>query len=251
MRRKSPKKKSEAEVKTDIGNWLSEHGCAVYDERKSSRWNGTFRVQNVYRGKRPDLIIGCHLNVPRMPVSEEKIEKLDVDYVALEIKPGYNHLKIAEGFLQVLGYFADYCWGATYQIKPNEGHYITVNIAVFALATNFSSQGYIYEGEEKFSHKTIKETNLKREFYPITFSLSRLLGRQKTEIINNIMDLNKIPDVGKRVDNHIRPWGQDPEVGILTKFLKNSGQVNLLTSKSPFYYRVDRLAPWDIGGENK
>jgi hypothetical protein len=230
--------KKEAEVKTVIGNWLKKNGCEVYDERGSStrpHWDGYFQVENIGRARKPDLVIGCYLSE-----AGQAVNRAQVNYVGLEIKPGYEHKKIAEGFGDVLGYFADYCCGATYFIKPRKRHRKQVAISVLALATNFSSQGFLYEEERKFGRKQIGETRKKRKFYPMTFSLSRLLGAQKTVIQNNVMNIVGIPGAKNRFKRGLTSREDHPQVGILVKYPPNSRGLLMMTSESPYY--------WDIIG---
>jgi len=227
-------RQSEREVKTAIGNWLRRHGCEVYDEEESTkrpRWDGIFQVENVHRKRKPDLVIGCYLTVEGKPVNRRR-----KDYIALEIKPGYRHKEITEGFGDILQYCADYCWGTTYRIKPRTGRPRKISVSVFALATRFSSRGFLYEGEEQFGRKSIKETRSRRKFYPITFSLSRLLGSQRTVILNSIMSLTTIPGVAKRVQKGLVKWKEHPHIGVFTKRSANSRDVQLMTSDLPFYF---------------
>ena len=168
------------------------------------------------------------------------MNRAEVSFVGLEIKPGYKHKEIADGFGDVLGYFADYCWGATYFINPRKHRRRQVTISVLALATNFSSRGFLYEGEGEFGRKQINETRKKRSFYPITFSLSRLRGAQKTIIQNNIMNLVEIPSAKNRFRRGLRSREDHPQVGVLIKYSQNSQGMLLMTSELPLY--------WDITG---
>lgn len=232
------KRQPEKYVKTSIGNWLRRYGCEVYDEEESSkrpRWDGKFKVKNVHRKRKPDLVICCYL-------THEGSNELDKpEYVAFEIKPGFRHQEITEGFGDILRYFADYCWGATYIVKPRMDRPREVRISVFALATKFSRLGFLYEGEKQFGRKPIKEIPSRRKLYPITYSLSRLLGSQRTAILNNIMSLVHIPEAKKRVRKGLVTMKQHPQVGVLTKRSTNSKEIQLMTSDSPYYFNVTPL----------
>lgn len=229
----------ERDVKTAIGNWLREYGCEVYDEEEGTRrprWDGKFLVENVHRKRKPDLVIGCHFTAEGSPVDRTR-----KDYVALEIKPGERHKEITEGFGDILGYFADYCWGTTYVVKPRAGRSRRVSVSVFALATRFSRQGFLYEGEKQFGRKPIKDTRSRRKLYPITYFVSRLLGSQRTAILNSIMTLTDIPGIANRVRKGMVKREEHPQVGVLTKRSANSRDVQLMTSDSPFYFHMAPL----------
>lgn len=101
---------SEAEVKLSLGDWLTELGLRVFDEKKNKnrpQW-GVFQVGNINRGKRHDLVVCGNLSAAqtlRQGVS-----------IAVEIKCGYKHHDILDGFDAILDYFIDYLWGAEYKI---------------------------------------------------------------------------------------------------------------------------------------
>lgn len=105
---------SETEVKLYIGDWLTKSGFQVFDEKPNKerpQW-GVFEVRNINRGKRLDLVVRGNLRAAHTL-------KQDV-YVAIEIKRGYKHHDILNGFDAILDYFSDYLWGAEYRIdnKP-------------------------------------------------------------------------------------------------------------------------------------
>ena len=101
----------EAAVELSIGDWLNKFNFQVFDEspdKDRPQW-GFFEVRKIKRGKRPDLIVRGNLR-------EAQILKKNV-YVAIEIKPGYKHQHILNGFDAILDYFSDYLWGAEYWIN--------------------------------------------------------------------------------------------------------------------------------------
>ena len=200
-------------------------------------WDGHFQVENAGR-KKPDLVIACHLTAEGKPTN-----RMSTQYVALEIKPGRKHNGISDGFGQILGYYADYCWGADYFVIP-KGPYrkrVGISISVFALATEFSSKGFLFKEEDRYGRMTIKETGKKRRLYPVTFSISRLLGSQKTSILHNIINLAEIPNATKRIRKGLRARHKHPEVGVLTRQPVRGQGILLMTSKSPLNWRLTGL----------
>ena len=71
-------------------------------------------------------------------------------YVAIELKQGYKHRDILDGFDATLEYFSDYIWGANYSI-----HGESIEINAFVLATLFSRYGYLFKEEGKFDPRHI------------------------------------------------------------------------------------------------
>ena len=113
---------SEAEVKLSIGDWLTEHGLQIFDERPNKdrpQW-GMFKVGNINRGKKPDLVVCGDL------AAAQTLRRNA--YVAIEIKRGYKHRDILDGFDAILDYFSDYLWGAEYTIDGR-----VIEIAAFDL----------------------------------------------------------------------------------------------------------------------
>jgi len=101
---------SEAKVKLALGDWLTKLGFQVFDEKENKdrpQW-GVFEVGNINRGKRPDLVV--HGNLSAAQTLKKGV------YVAIEIKCGYKHHDILDGFDAILDYFSDYLWGAEYKI---------------------------------------------------------------------------------------------------------------------------------------
>lgn len=130
---------SEAKVKLSIGDWLTELGFQVFDERQNKdrpEW-GVFEVRNINRGKRPDLVVRGNLSAAQ--TFNQGV------YVAIEIKRGYKHHDILDGFDAILDYFSDYLWGAEYWINNKP-----IQITAFVFATLFSQQGFLFKEEGKF-----------------------------------------------------------------------------------------------------
>lgn len=224
------KEKKEAQIKLSIGDWLKGIGCKVYDEKNNPKrpdWDGTFQVENIQRGRKPDLVIGCRIADPYSMIGRQLTR-----YIALEIKPGYKHVDLVNGFSDVIGYFTDYCWGTRYSIK-GEGR---IHIDAIVLATAFSHKGYLYGYEKQFGHRFIEQVS--RKFYPMTFTLSRLLWSQRTDITNRLNGLVKIPGAERRIEKGLN-LSNPPDVGVLIAGDKDSPL--LLISQTPYYWAINGI----------
>lgn len=219
---------SEAEVKLMLGDWLNEHGFQVFDERPNRErpaW-GVFQVCNIDGGKRPDLLVLGQLSAAKRlnPAA----------YIAIEIKRGYKHHDILDGFDAILDYFGDYLWGAEYLIdnKP-------IEIAAFAFATLFSRQGYLFEQEGKFNPRGIVRGPW--DAYPMTFTISRLLWRQKDNLVKRFQSLGAIPKVDRKLKGAIAPVRPIPEIGVLVLDPRIEGTVLLMLSRNPYHWRLSPI----------
>ena len=195
---------SEAKVKLHIGDWLTALGFQVFDERQNKdrpTW-GVFEVRGVNRGKRPDLVVRGNLTAAQTL-------KQGV-YVAIEIKPGYKHDDILDGFDAILEYFSDYLWGAEYRIDNDP-----TQIAAFVFARFFSQRGFLFMEEGKFNPRGIVQGPW--DAYPMTFTISRLLWRQKDNLVKRFEILSGIPRVEKKLRDNLRPGRPIPEVGVLVQ----------------------------------
>ena len=67
----------------------------------------------------------------------------------IELKRGYKHHDILDGFDAVLQYFSDYIWGANYSIYGE-----SVEITAFVLASLCSQYDYLFKEEGKFDPPT-------------------------------------------------------------------------------------------------
>jgi hypothetical protein len=214
---------SEAEVKLALGDWLSDHGFAVFDEkpnRKRPDW-GFFQVSNVDRGKRPDLLVRGDLAGAKALYPGA--------YVAIEIKPGYKHHDVLDGFDAVLDYFGDYLWGAQYLIDEKP-----IEIAAFTFATLFSREGYLFAEEAKFNPRGIVRGPW--DAYPMTFTISRLLWRQKDNMVKRFQSLGAIPKIERKIKAGIAFARQIPEIGVLVLNPRLQGSVLLMISKNPYHW---------------
>jgi hypothetical protein len=164
------KRLNEARVKLSLGEWLAGLGFEVFDERPNSdhpEW-GVFEVRNLNRSKRPDLLVRGNLKGARTVKSGA--------YVVVEVKCGYKHQDVLDGFDAVLGYFADYLWGAEYLAAGKD-----IEVAAFVFATYFSQHGFLFEEEQKFDPRGIVRGPW--DAYPMTFTICRLLWRQRDNLV--------------------------------------------------------------------
>lgn len=217
---------SEAEVKLSIGDWLTGLRFQVFDEKQNKdrpQW-GVFEVRNINRGKRPDLVVRGNL-------SAAQTLRQGV-YVAIEIKRGYKHHDILDGFDAILDYFSDYLWGAEYLIdnKP-------IEIVAFVFATFFSQQGFLFKEEGKFSPRGIVWGPW--DAYPMTFTISRLLWRQKDNLVKRFQILSGIPKVERKLKGKLYPGRPIPEIGVLVRNPTNKQGVLLMLSENPYHWQFD------------
>ena len=217
---------SEAEVKLSIGDWLSGLGFRVFDERKNEvrpHW-GIFEVKSINRGKRPDLVVRGNLRAAQTL-------KQGV-YVAIEIKRGYKHHDILDGFDAILDYFSDYLWGAEYRIdnKP-------IEIAAFVFATFFSQQGFLFKEEGKFNPRGIVRGPW--DAYPMTFTISRLLWRQKDNLVKRFQILSGIPKIERKLKGKLHAGRPIPEIGVLIRHPTDKQGVLLMLSENPYHWRFE------------
>ena len=219
---------SETEVKLSIGDWLMEQGLQIFDERPNKarpEW-GIFKVGNIDRGKKPDLVVCGNL------AAAQTLKRNA--YVAIEIKRGYKHRDILDGFDAILDYFSDYLWGAEYTIDRK-----VIEIAAFVFATLFSQQGFLFEGEGKFDPRGIVKGPW--DAFPMTFTISRLLWRQKDNLVKRFHSLSGIPKVERSLANgKVLFAGRPiPEIGVLVQNPTGKRSVRLMLSKNPYHWRFE------------
>jgi len=217
---------SEAEVKLSIGDWLTALGFQVFDERQNKdrpEW-GVFKVTNINRAKRPDLVVRGNLRAARTLKQGA--------YVAIEIKPGYKHHDILDGFDAILDYFSDYLWGAEYWINNK-----SIQIAAFVFATFFSRQGFLFKEEGKFNPRNI--VGGPWDAYPMTFTISRLLWRQKDNLVKRFQILSGIPKVEAKLKGKLHPGRPIPEIGVLVRNPTEEQSVLLMLSANPYHWRFE------------
>ncbi|NLG83760.1 MAG: hypothetical protein GX493_03925 [Firmicutes bacterium] len=218
--------KSEAEIKLEIGDWLSGLGLRIFDERPNPgrpSW-GLFTVGEVDRNKRPDLIVQGNL-------AAKGILKREA-YVAVEIKRGYKHQDILDGFDAVLEYFSDYLFGAEYQV----GGY-TIDLAAFVLATYFSREGFLFAEEGKFEPHGIVRGPW--DAYPMTFTISRLLWRQRDNLVKRFRTLLGIPKIDRRCHSPLKMERSIPHIGVLVQDPAKAGRILLMLSEHPYHWHLE------------
>jgi hypothetical protein len=228
---KSNRGLAEIDVKLSIGDWLVSTGIQVFDERHNSArptW-GTFEVRGISRGKRPDLVV-CG-NLSAAGTSKQGV------YVAIEVKPGDKHHDILDGFDAVLEYFSDYLWGVDYW-----AHGQKIEVEAFVFATAFSPQGFLFKEEGKFSPRVVRGP---WDAYPMTFTIARLLWRQRDNLLKRFQALSGIPRVEGRLKGELRKstyGGQSiPEVGVLVRNPTDKESVCLMLSAHPYHFKLEGL----------
>jgi hypothetical protein len=224
----------EAQVKLLIGDWLGSQGLEVFDEKLNKdrpAW-GTFEVRNIQRSKRPDLLV-------RGDLAAAQVRRPGAN-VAVEIKPGYKHRDILDGFDAILDYFADYLWGAEYFIEDRP-----VEIAAFVFATLFCRDGFLFEQEGKFNPEGIVRGPW--DAYPMTFTISRLLWRQKDNMLKRFQSLSGIPKVDRKLKASISPARSTPEIGVMVRNPRGHHDVLLMLSKNPYHWRLEAASRADHG----
>jgi hypothetical protein len=217
---------SEAEVKLALGQWLTGLGFEVFDERPNPRganWS-TFEVLHTNRSKHPDLVVRGDLLGGRTHHPGA--------YVAIEIKRGYKHHDILDGFDAVLDYFTDYIWGAEYAVQQRR-----IGISAFAFATHFSRQGFLWEAEGKFEPHGIVKGPF--DAYPTTFTLARLLWRQRDNLLRRFQQLSGLPKIERRLRPGLNPLRETPETGILVRKPGVEGPVILMVPPAPYHWRFE------------
>lgn len=216
---------TEAEVKLSLGDWLTGLGFKVFDEEKNKDrpQGGMFEVKGISRGKTPDLVV-CG-NLIAAGTLKQSV------YVAIEVKPGYKHHDILDGFDAILDYFSDYLWGADYWIgnKP-------IQISAFVFATFFSQQGFLFKAEGKFNPQDIVRGPW--DAYPMTFTISRLLWRQKDNLVKRFQTLSGIPKVERKLKWRLCAGKPIPEVGVLVQHPTDK-YLCLMLSKNPYHWRFE------------
>jgi hypothetical protein len=216
---------NEAQVKLVIGDWLTGSGLLVYDEKPNAlrpQWRH-FEVRNIDRGKRPDLLVQGMLTAAQT--------RIPGSYVAIEIKPGYKHHDILDGFDAILDYFGDYIWGAEYSINDEP-----VEISAFVFATLFSRDGYLFAEEGKFDPRAVVRGPW--DAYPMTFTISRLLWRQKDNTLKRMQTLAAIPKIERKLKATVSVGKRLPEIGVLVRDPTDDKAILLMLSKNPYHWHL-------------
>lgn len=220
----------EAAVKLAVGDWLQGLGLAVFDERPNlarPQWS-LFATKSLQRGRRPDLLVRGRLTAAQWCLNDA--------YVSVEIKPGRKHRDILDGFDAVLEYFTDYLWGAAYFVEG-----APVEVAAFVLATSFSVEGYLFGAEGKFDPRGIVHGPW--DAYPMTFTIARLLWRQRDNIVKRTQSLALLPGVERRAAAAVRiqragEADRLPAVGVLIAEPGSRDGVRLMLSRHPYHWRL-------------
>lgn len=229
---------TETQAKERIGTWLQKLGCQVFDEKNSkigSKYGwAKFDIQGVYIGRSPDLLVFGDLYSGTTPKGR--------GYVAVEVKSGWGHKQIVQGFEQVLGYFMDYCWGAKYLVEGKP-----VELTAIVLATYYSQDGYIYRFEKDLLEK---DPQIAYKFMPgwpaspLVASLSRVMWAMRDRIEETFKGITMLPNgdraLAQTAKGEKMPLRNRPLVGILAKKLRKSGklpyEVEMHLSEAKPYY---------------
>lgn len=184
-------REEDGSLKLFIANWLKELKSvkAVYREAKLPQKGNykedlekipSFEVK--HSGMSPDLLVEVRLDQkdPKKPGQEEF-------WIALELKVCNKHLALLEAYDSILSYFIDYvALGASYKVANYEGD---IPIDVFAIATNYSPLGFLFEGERKYDPDMIRGWKA----YPATATYGRVLFHQRSRIRQTLDTLIQLP----------------------------------------------------------
>jgi len=218
--------RQELSVVLDVADWLGRAGLVVYHERGrlEGTSGGVFCVKGVEPGRHPDLLVCGGLVAARRPVA--------TCHVAVEVKPGNKHHDILDGFDAVLRYFTDYACGARYEIGESE-----VEVAAIVLVTSFGPQGYLFREEGKFDPKGIVRGPW--DAYPMTFTVARLLWRQRDNIVKRLRETLLIPGGARVAGKHgVRFTRPLPDVGVMVSDPRKPERVLLMLSSHPYHWHL-------------
>lgn len=210
----------ELAVVLEVASWLEARGLRVFHERRlpqDSR-RGVFTVRGVERGRHPDLLVQGTLTAAGRTLLGA--------FVAVEVKPGNKHHHILDGFDAVLGYFLDYACGARYEVEGTQR-----DIAAIVLVTSFGPKGYLFQEEGKFDPKGIVRGPW--DAYPMTFTIARLLWRQRDNVVKRLRETLFLPRYPK-----VGGIGPLPEVGVMVNDPRRREKVLLMISAHPYHWHL-------------
>jgi len=221
------KRPSEEDAKLRVGKWLEGFGCRIYDEKRSKLKEGWGHFEIQGEDKSPDLLVEGLLYSKSRVVGQA--------YIALEIKVGWKHQEIVQGFDQVLSYFVDYCWGAQYLVEDKP-----IEVFAIVLATYYSPDGYIYRFEKGLPYNFIPAWPAS----PLVATLSRVMWTIRNRIEKTFQEMIIAPNAEKIVKGAISLRRQ-PLVGILAKNVRKSNQLpykaELLLSRPDWSWGITGL----------
>lgn len=211
----------ELAVVLEVADWLEAKGLTVLHERRlSSRpERGRFTVIGVEQGRRPDLVVRGRVTGAG--------RTLPGGFLAVEVKPGHKHRDILDGFDAVLGYFLDYACGARYVVDGEK-----IDISAMVLVTAFGTRGYLFREEGKFNPKGIVRGPW--DAYPMTFTVARLLWRQRDNIVRRLREALQLP--GRLMGGGIGPL---PEVGVMVADPRRPEKILLMLSAHPYHWHLE------------
>jgi len=199
--------KESAELR--VANWLQALGCKIYAKERDRviRGAGRFSVRGINDGKSPDLLVEG--------VLYSKTRRVGRGYVAIEIRFGYEHQEIVQGFQQVLSHFADYCLGAEYYVEDK-----AIEVSAIVLATYYSPSGYIYRFEEGLPNNFVP----KWPSAPLVFTLSRVMWAMRDQMEQAFRQLVILTGAGRTMVRKA-PLRTLPLVGILAKNVREPNRM--------------------------
>lgn len=100
------------------------------------------------------------------------------------------------------------------------------------LVTAFSIRGYLFREEGKFNPKGIVRGPW--DAYPMTFTIARLLWRQRDNIVRRLKEALQLP--GRFAGSGI---GQLPEVGVMVADPRATENVLLMLSAHPYHWHLE------------
>lgn len=211
---------SESELKLVVARWLGEFSSvvAVYEEARNRHHAERLAPFTVYRSAlAPDLLV-------RALMDNEEI------WIALELKICNRHLPLLKAYDELLSYFVDYAaLGARYEIDGG-----IVPIDVFALATNYSPVGYLFEGEGNYDPDMIRGWKA----YPVTTTYARVLFHQRSQIRQAFDAFIQIPRGRRLFSDEVEIGSHLPHLGVIFQDPgRRANRVQLLYSDGARGYR--------------
>ncbi len=188
---------NEGELKLVIARWLSEFDSikAVYEEKKHRQHAVQLEPFEVHHtALSPDLLVKTSLKDKEF-------------WIALELKICNKHLPLLNAYDQLLSYFLDYvALGARYEVDGQD-----VLIDTFALATNYSPVGYLFEGEGKYDPDMIENWKA----YPVTTTYARVLFHQRSQIRKALDAFIRIPRSRRLFSDQVEIAPRLPHLGVV------------------------------------
>ena len=109
------------------------------------------------------------------------------------------------------------------------------------LATLFSREGYLFKEEGKFDPYGIVQGPW--DAYPMTFTIARLLWRQRDNLLKRFHCISGIPKIERKLPKQKRLSSirAAPEVGVLIQDPVHKEKVRLMLSKNPYHWQFEGI----------